>query len=177
MVLELLPPWFALEFELFALLWLLFMVPPTFELFALLAFEFMFEPMFELFALLAFEFMTAFELFAFPLALPFALSAGVQAVQTLATARRVRSASVLRIEFPPVPLRGQIVGELRGPSHAFTLQLIGLVLRRRLARPFGSNRTFRGKGSAPQRVTWARLREAHRLPVFQGPRKNLRRAI
>jgi hypothetical protein len=41
----------------------------------------------------------AFVVLAFPFALPLALSAGEQAVHTLATARRVRSAKVLRIEF------------------------------------------------------------------------------
>src|SRR5215213_5320399 len=132
----------AFEFT-FELLLLALLVLP---LFVLLAFAFMFEFM--------------FELFAFPLALPFALSAGVQAVQTLATARRVRSASVLRIEFPPVPLGGQIVGELRGPSHActppaFSLQLVGLVLRRRRARPSGSSRTFRGR-ALPRSVSLGR---------------------
>src|SRR5215213_4463194 len=130
----------------------------TFELllFALLAFEFMFEPMLALLVLPLFVLLA----FAFMLALPFALSAGVQAVQTLATARRVRSASVLRIEFPPVPLGGQIVGELRGPSHActppaFSLQLVGLVLRRRRARPSGSSRTFRGR-ALPRSVSLGR---------------------
>src|SRR3712207_1295118 len=144
-------------------------MPPVFELLALfelpVAFEFVFPPMFEfifefMFELFALPVALEFVLFAFPLALPFALSAGVQAVQTLATARRVRSASVLRIEFPPVPPWGSDVGELRGPSLAFTprafsLQLVGLVLGRRLARPrFPQN--VSGEGSAPQRVTWAR---------------------
>src|ERR1700754_4628280 len=83
---------------------------PALLLFALPAFEFIppvfMLPVLLLFALPAFVFEFMFELVAFPLALPFALSAGVQAVQTLATARRVRSASVLRIEFPPYPSGG-----------------------------------------------------------------------
>lgn len=161
---------FVLALELFVLPGLLLFMLPAFELLVLFefpAFEFMFPPMFELpvlllfvFPALAFEFEFMFELLAFPLALPFALSAGVQAVQTLATARRVRSASVLRIEFPPVPVGGQSVEELRGPSHAFTppafsLQLVGLVLRRRRARPFGSSRTFRGR-ALPHSVSLGR---------------------
>src|ERR1044072_7247386 len=112
-------------------------VLPVFELFVLLAFEFMFPPMFELLLLLLFVLPALtfeFVLFAFPLALPFALSAGVQAVQTLATARRVRSASVLRIEFPPVPVGGQLFGSCAGlslasKSRALSLQLGRLSLR------------------------------------------------
>jgi hypothetical protein len=53
----------------------------------------------------------AFALFALPL---LAFSAGEHAVHTLATARRVTSAKVLRIEYPPVPVSGQFVGELCG---------------------------------------------------------------
>lgn len=58
---------------------------------------------FVLVVVFAFALVFAFA-FMFPLAL-FVLVAGEHAVHTLATARRVRSAKVLRIEFPPVPLR------------------------------------------------------------------------
>jgi hypothetical protein len=47
-------------------------------------------------------------------ALPLVLSAGEQAVQKLATASRVRSAKVLRIEFPPVPRGVRLLGSCAG---------------------------------------------------------------
>lgn len=86
-------------------------LPPAFA-FAFM-FAFMFEPPvfeFMLVVLPVFEFMFAF-MFAFAFVFALALlvfSAGEQAVHTLATARRVRSAKVLRIEFPPVPLAGSV---------------------------------------------------------------------
>jgi hypothetical protein len=118
---------------------LLFMLPCMLLLFEFMfefmfefvfMFEFMFEFIFEFMFEFMFEFVLMFELFAFPLA----LSAGVHAVQTQATARRVRSASVLRIEFPPVPLGVRLLGSCAGLSLAFTprafsLQLGQLMLR------------------------------------------------
>ena len=59
--------------------------------------------------------------FAFPFAL-FVLSAEVHAAPALATVSKARRARVRRIEFPPVPSKGQIVGELHGLSHAVSLE-------------------------------------------------------
>src|ERR1700750_2498333 len=95
--------------------WLALFMLPWFALF-----EFMFEFMCE------FSFVFMFELFAFPLA----LSAGVQAVQTLATARRIRSASVLRIKFPPVPRGVSLLGSCAGLSLAFNSRALSLQLGR-----------------------------------------------
>jgi hypothetical protein len=93
-----------------------------------LAFAFVFVfvvPVLALVFVVVFVFAFALE-FAFAFMFPLALlvfSAGEHAVHTLATARRVRSAKVLRIEFPPVPLcRGQFVGELRGPRARGSLE-------------------------------------------------------
>jgi hypothetical protein len=91
---------FMLVAPLFALAFAL-VVPPAFE------FEFMFEFMFEFVApVLALLFVVVVFVFAFALVFAFAFmfplallvfSAGEHAVHTLATARRVRSAKVLRI--------------------------------------------------------------------------------
>src|ERR1051325_248771 len=105
---------------------------PALLLFMLPVFMLLVLPALLLFMLPVFVFMFVF-VFAL-LAFPLALSAGVQAVQTLATARRVRSASVLRIECPPVPLGVRLFGSCAGlslasKSRALSLQLGRLSLR------------------------------------------------
>lgn len=59
--------------------------------------------------------------FVFPFVL-FVLSAEVQAAPALATVSKARRVKVRRIKFPPVPSKGQIVGELHGLSHAVSLE-------------------------------------------------------
>src|SRR4051794_20652760 len=164
-------------FALFALLWL-----ALFALLFMLALPLVCTVTLALlmvtFALLALVF-AVFELFAF--AFPFALSAGVQAVQTLATARRGRSASVLRIEFPPVPRGVSLLGSCAGLSLA--LKVSGVILAARLieftlkgAHPPVPTGRF-GGGLYPAACHSARRGATHGSPVYTGPRKNLRRAI
>ena len=155
---------------------------PALPLFMLPPFEFI-PPVFMLPALLlfmlpVFVFELMFELVAFPLALPFALSAGVQAVQTLATARRVRSASVLRIEFPPVPTWGSACW---GAARAFARVYASGVLFAARWVGFASKacpsvrfqKDVSGEGSAPQRVTWARLGAARGVAPHLRPAQKL----
>src|SRR5919107_4380572 len=134
-------------------------------------------------AALAFAFMFMFA-FAFPLALPlpFALSAGEQAVQTLATARRVRSASVLRIEFPPVPRRVRLLGSCAGLSLAFTpralsLQLVRLdfTLKACPLRPFRQD--VSREGAAPQRAIRRGSARLSGRPSYRPAQKNSRRNL
>lgn len=94
---------FMLVAPLFALAFAL-VLPPAFEfMFEFVVFEFdMFELAFVMFEFDVFVFAFAFDMFAFAFAFMFPLallvfSAGEHAVHTLATARRVRSAKVLRI--------------------------------------------------------------------------------
>jgi hypothetical protein len=96
------------------MLWFMFeLLLPAFE-FMLVEAPFVFVALIVALVLLTvtFALALAFVVLAFPFALPLALSAGVQAVHTLATARRVRSAKILRIEFLLYPF-GSVVWELR----------------------------------------------------------------
>ena len=107
---------FMLVAPLFALAFA-FEVPPVLAL-AFVMFEF--DVLALAFVVFAFDMLAfAFDVFAFAFMFPLALlvfSAGEHAVHTLATARRVRSAKVLRIECPPVPLAGvSLLGSSGGP--------------------------------------------------------------
>jgi hypothetical protein len=116
-------PMFALRFAfMFAFEFMLPMLALAFVFVFVAMLEFAFIVEFVLVAMLVLsavvvvvvvEVVLVFVALVFALVL-FALSVVVQPAQRLATVSKARRAKVRRIEFPPVPLWGQLVGELRG---------------------------------------------------------------
>ena len=125
----------------------MFELPPALE-FMLGDAPFEFVVLIVTLALLIVTFAFVLAALAFPFALPLVLSAGEQAVHTLATARRVRSAKILRIEFLLYPFGVSCWGAARAAcvsAKAFSQQLRSMGSGYCRSPPVKREKRFRGR--------------------------------